>query len=135
MAAPESRLPELLAGLSAQLRPGRYVFATCAVVPGGVQVLASVVEPEGPSLVMSQEDADRAGLAYDFVAAWITVGVPSALHAVGLTAAVSTALAGAGVSCNVIAGRHHDHLLVPDDRAQDALGVLRELARSAASPR
>jgi hypothetical protein len=50
--------------------------------------------------------------------------VHSALDAAGLTAAVSTALADAGLSCNVIAGHHHDHLLVPAGRAQEVITVL-----------
>lgn len=82
---------------------------------------------------MRQEQADRAGLAYDFVAAWITLRVHSALHAVGLTATVSTALAAGGISCNVVAGHHHDHLLVPVDRAHDALLILRELSGRASA--
>ncbi len=129
----EADLSVLLASMAAELLPGRFVFATVTdpQVVGKIDVLASVRETEGLSLVMTQEYADRAGLAYDFVAGWITLRVHSALHAVGLTAAVSTALAGVGVSCNVIAGYHHNHLLVPIDRAQDALGILRELAASA----
>jgi hypothetical protein len=42
---------------------------------------------------------------------------------------VTRALADAGISCNVLAGFFHDHLLVPKDRADDALVVLRRLAR------
>jgi uncharacterized protein len=55
--------------------------------------------------------------------------LPSALDAAGLTAAISTALADAGLSCNVIAGYHHDHLLVPADRAPEALAVLSDVSR------
>ena len=39
-----------------------------------------------------------------FRAAWISLTVHSDLEAVGLTAAFSTALGQAGVSCNVVAG-------------------------------
>lgn len=125
----EQDLRLLLAGMQPQPRPGTYVF----VVVGrsarpDVQVLASVEEPEGLTLVTTREDADRAGLSYDFVAGWITLHVHSALDAVGLSAAVSTALARAGISCNVLAGYHHDHLLVPVERLDDALGVLRGLS-------
>jgi len=79
------------------------------------------------SLVMRREQADTAGLPYDVVVAWIALTVHSALDAVGLTAAVAGQLAGAGISCNVIAARHHDHLLVPHARAQDALDLLQQL--------
>ena len=68
-----------------------------------------------------------------FRSAWITLAVHSDLAAVGLTAAFARALGDAGVSCNVIAGVHHDHLFVPVDRAADALAALHALqARSAA---
>ena len=80
--------------------------------------------------MVRRERADALGVSYDYLAAWITLRVHSALDAVGLTAAVSTALAGAGISCNVIAGYHHDHLLVPADRAADALEALSGLAAS-----
>ena len=50
----------------------------------------------------------------------------------GLTAAVSQALAEAGISCNMFAGVHHDHLFVPVDEAARALAVLRELQRRGA---
>ena len=56
-----------------------------------------------------------------------------ALDAVGLTAAVSTALADAGLSCNVMAGYHHDHLLVPADRGAEAIAVLSDLSRGTTS--
>ena len=126
----ETDLSAILPSMDPELRFGTYVFVS---VPHGdprpdVEVLASVHEPEGWSLVVRRDDADAAGLAYDFVAAWITLRVFSSLAAVGLTAAVSRALADEGLSCNVIAGYHHDHLLVPFDDAERAMAVLVELA-------
>ena len=109
-------------------RPGEYVFVTLESdldsVPTGLTVLASVVEDEGLSVVVPRSDADRAGLTYDFVAGWITLTVHSGLAAVGLTAGISAALTRAGISANVIAGFHHDHILVPSDRVDDALNAL-----------
>jgi len=52
---------------------------------------------------------------------------------VGLTAAVAGALADAGLSCNVVAATHHDHLFVPEPAAAAALAVLRTLATPAPS--
>ncbi len=130
-----SDLSVLLASMAPELRPGSYVFGTVVgpEVATELEVLASISEPEGLSVVVTREEAARCGWAPDFVVAWITLRVHSALHAVGLTAAVSNALAQAGMSCNVIAGHHHDHLLVPRERAEEALGLLRDLARDEAS--
>lgn len=62
-----------------------------------------------------------------FRAAWITLTVHSDLQAVGLTAAVATSLADAGISCNVVAAAHHDHLFVPVESAGLAIAVLQAL--------
>lgn len=91
--------------------------------------VVTVAEDEGLTLVVPQDDADAAGLAYDDFAGWIKFRVSSAPEAVGLTAAVARALADAGLSCNVVAGCHHDHLFVPYDRAAQAVAVLEDLAR------
>ncbi|MNG35746.1 hypothetical protein D3C84_1225580 [compost metagenome] len=64
------------------------------------------------------------------MAAWITLQVHSSLAAVGLTAAFASALGQANISCNVIAGYHHDHLFVAQADAERALAVLRQLAAS-----
>ncbi|WP_416971714.1 ACT domain-containing protein [Streptomyces sp. 4F14] len=126
----ERDLRKLLSGMSPELRPGRYVFTTTdAGVPAGVTPVVTVAETEGLTLVVPREEADAAGLPYDYVAGWITLRVHSALDAVGLTAAVSRALAAAGLSCNVVAGFHHDHLFVPHEQAGRAVEILEELAR------
>jgi hypothetical protein len=126
----EADLDRLLAALNPILQPGEYVFVTVSSARG-LPALATVSEPEGLSVVLRRADADDRALAYRFVAAWIRLDVHSALHAVGLTAAVSGRLAAAGISCNVIAGHHHDHLLVPWERATEALTLLDGLRGSA----
>lgn len=136
VASGETDLNVLLLSMEPDLVAGQFVFVTVPNVDISPRLdpLASVVEPEGLSLVLRKDQADQAGLAYDFVAAWVTLRVRSSLHAVGLTAAVSAALAEAGMSCNVIAGFHHDHLLVPHDKADAALDVLRGLTEPAGLP-
>ncbi len=125
----ESDLGKLITGMQPELLPGRFVFVELPdELIEGTETLASVREAEGLSAVLRQEDADRLGLDYDFVAGWITLRVESALDAVGLTAAVSACLTDHGVSCNVIAGLRHDHLLVPAEEASRALDALAQLS-------
>ncbi len=91
-------------------------------------------EDEGLTLVLTQEEADRLDLAYEFVAAWITLQVHSALEAVGLTAAVSQVLTEAGISANVVAGYTHDHVFVPLQRADDAMRAMATLPPGSGGP-
>ena len=88
---------------------------------------AIIREDEGVTLILTRADANRAGLAYEYIAARITLRVGSALTDVGLTALFSRTLAAAGISCNVIAGLAHDHLFVDWDQAARALALLRRL--------
>ena len=128
--AGETDLHKLLASLSPRLNPGEFVFCCVkdAEVLATAQALGSFRESEGTTLILARAEAERLNLAYDYVAAWITLEVHSALAAVGLTAAFATALGRANISCNVIAGYHHDHLFVAHADADKALAVLRRLA-------
>ncbi len=56
--------------------------------------------------------------------AWLSLTVQSSLEAVGLTAAFAKTLGEVGIPCNVLAGYHHDHILVPVEQAQHAIGAL-----------
>lgn len=103
---------------------GEYVFVVASTLPSDVESFAMVQEPEGTTYVVRKGDADRNAMDYDFVAGWIILEVHSALNAVGLTAIVTQSLANAGISCNVLAGYFHDHLLVPHARTEEALHVL-----------
>jgi hypothetical protein len=131
--APISDLQVLLRSMAPVLNPGIYAFVT---LPKGITlnpavVVASILEPEGLSVIVERSVAAREGLTTAFECAWITLSVNSALTAVGLTAAVSTALASAGISCNVVAGTNHDHLFVPIDQANRAIEMLKAVAESA----
>ncbi|PBC72202.1 hypothetical protein BX265_6824 [Streptomyces sp. TLI_235] len=127
--AAERDLTALLAGLRPVLNPGRYVYCTFpGKVPPGLRPVVTVAEAEGVTVVVPQEEADSLGLRYEYIAGWITLRIHSALEAVGLTAAVATALADHGISCNVAAGFHHDHLFVPAADAERALRTLEELS-------
>jgi hypothetical protein len=122
-------LSSLLRDLSVTRRPGRWCLVT-GPVASDAAVAATIVEDEGLTTVVSVADAERMGESPRFVAAWLTLDVESALDAVGLTAAVATVLAADGIACNVLAGFHHDHLLVPEDRADEAIASLMRLRTS-----
>ncbi len=126
----ETALATLLRSMSPHLNDGDYVFCTLPDhnIPAGCEVIGSFREQEGLTLILERQQAEHAGLAFDYVAAWITLNVHSALEAVGLTAAFASALGKAGISCNVIAGYYHDHLFVGRADAERAMHVLRQLA-------
>lgn len=105
-----------------------FVIAADGAVPEGADPIATVREDEGLTLVLSQDEADRHGLAYEAPQAWITLRVHSSLAAVGMTAAVSAALTKAAISCNVVAAFHHDHIFVPLERGEEARRVLAALS-------
>ena len=124
-------LDQMIASLEPRLRDGEYVFVSVsAEAARALPAEATVREDEGVTVVLLREHADAADLSYDFVARWISLTVNSSLAAVGLTAAFATALGDEGISCNVLAAYHHDHILVPVADAERALDALRTLARS-----
>jgi len=126
--AGEEDLDKLLVLLQPSLLPGDFVFCTAANLKYGdlaeLQPIASYQEEEGLTLVIDKQAADDAGLVYESVFNCITLLVHSSLNAVGLTAAVSGRLAANGISANMIAAYHHDHVFVPKDKAQLALQLL-----------
>lgn len=122
-------LDEMLASLAVERRDGTFtvirVEADGLTLGDGIEAL--VTETEGTTAVVEIDAARRRGWVVEFEAAWLTLTVHSSLEAVGLTAAVSDVLAADGIACNVLAGFHHDHLLVPVDRADDATAAIRRL--------
>ncbi len=120
----ETDLGVLLRSMEPVLHPEPYGYA---VWPGGAlafQPFATVAEDEGLTLVARLAEMQAAGIASDPWAR-ISLTVQSDLAAVGLTAAFAEALGREGISCNVIAGYHHDHLFVPWNRREDAMAALR----------
>lgn len=126
----ERDLARLLAALRVSVRDGEFVFVGSATGDAALAAIAeaSIRETEGVTYVLPRAQADARALGYDFIAAWLTLDVHSALDAIGLTATVAGVLAERGIPCNVLAGLHHDHLLVAADRRDDALATLERLA-------
>jgi len=121
--------------MTPELNPGEYVFCTLdksdqidySAYSGAIGWFR---EAEGITVILPRRQAHELGLAYSFVASWISLRVHSSLEAVGLTAVFSSALAEANVSCNVVAGYYHDHIFVPVEDTQKALGALQRLSEN-----
>ena len=127
MAAPgETDLDAMLASLAVERRPGVFTYIAVEVPTPGLMAAAHAVVKEGrlTTIVLPVDAAERAGRPVTVRFSWLSLTVQSSLEAVGLTAVVSTRLAALGIPCNVLAGYHHDHLLVPVDRVDDAIGAL-----------
>ena len=76
-------------------------------------------EKEGLTLIITHID-------YESVYKLISLNVHSSLDAVGLTAAFSTKLAEKNISANVVAAYYHDHIFVPEAKAEQALAAISE---------
>ena len=127
MSTGKTDLGALLGGMTPRLRPGRYVFATLPDDAGPVpEAVVRVAEDEGTTVVVPASAAGE--LDAEYPCAWITLEVRSSLAAVGFLAAVTRALADAGISANPVSGFHHDHLFVPWEQREEALAVLERLA-------
>ena len=123
-----SDLQQMLAGMEPVLWPEPYGFAVTDRAVAGV--FATVAEDEGRTVIAPIVALEAAGVMPGPAFARISLTVHSALDAVGLTAAFARALADKGISANVIAGYHHDHIFLPWAMRQAALAALRELAHA-----
>lgn len=127
MTAPgETNLAAMLASLGVERRPGEFGFVeTTAGGPAPQSAMAMVHEGDRVSWIVPLPHPGAV-----FPAVWLTLTVDSSLEAVGLTAVFAPILAKRGIPANILAGVRHDHLLVPADRADEAIDVLRSLRRS-----
>jgi hypothetical protein len=121
----ETDLQRLLAGLSPALAPRpRAILTQAHDAPVPADAIMLFREDEGATVVV-----DAADIATDEPRwAQITLRIHSSLDAVGMMAAIATALAGRGIPCNAVSAYFHDHLFVPWTRRDEAIDALRTLA-------
>jgi hypothetical protein len=126
----ETNLNTLLKNMTPVLNNGDYVY--CAVSDISTidtkEIIGLFKEEEAITVILKKEIADKRGLKYEYIAAWITLTIHSSLAATGLTAAFANALAAEGISCNVVAAYYHDHIFVAKEDAERAMEALRKLA-------
>lgn len=127
----EKNLEILLRNMRPALQEGEYVFCTLQEMPASAlsRCVMTFQEAEGITVIANRELADEYGWKYQYIAGWITLKVHSSLEAVGLTAAVSHALAKENISCNVVAAYYHDHIFVDRNDCEKAMEVLESVTR------
>jgi len=127
----EKNLETLLCSIDPHLHSKKFVFCSVSEYEFGsldITPLCLFREEEGVSLIVEKSTADRASLQHTGTWSLITCKINSDLTAVGFLAAMSKVLADAGIAANAVSAYFHDHLLVPSDKAQEALDLLRQLS-------
>jgi len=133
----ESDLGKLLNNMVPALMEGEYYFATVDesqlfTLSGYLDGISAIYrEKEGLSIVFTSDLNDvMARLSEKEIVgpfALISLTVHSDLHAVGLLAKITSALAKEGISVNAFSAYYHDHLFVPYARKDDAMAALADL--------
>jgi hypothetical protein len=128
----ERNLAMLLQNMKPEMHDGIFVFCSIPAdreIPATLRPVHIFREREGTTLVVRREDTESAELPYQFASRLITLTVHSSLEAVGFLAAITGRLAEAGISVNAVSAYYHDHLFVPDHRADEALRHLQEMSK------
>jgi len=117
--------------LRPHLYPESWVFCTIdekALHECSPKYLGMFREPEGVTLILERAEADAREWFYESTWSCIILATHTDLTAVGILATVSQKLAAADIPLNAISGYYHDHLFVPQDRAEEALEILADVA-------
>lgn len=116
-------LKTLLKGLEVFRHAGVWEFVTGTQedVPGSVMKFR---EREGWTHILEAQRSAKGERRF----VWLELAVYSDLNAVGFMAVIAKALAVAGVPCNVVSAFHHDHIFVPESKADEAIVALEALA-------
>lgn len=128
----ETDLQRLLAGLAPELaeRP-RAIRSQPAGEAFPADAIMLFREQEGTTIIVAVDDVPVADTQDRALWAQITLRIHSSLEAVGMLAAIASALAARDIPCNAVSAYYHDHLFVPWVRREDAIDALRELSKGA----
>jgi hypothetical protein len=116
----ETDLKRMLAALAPAVDARRFSFVLAGGSHLDTNAFAMIREDEATTLVRVDPQGEWAR---------ITLKIHSSLSSVGLTAAITAALADRDIPANVIAASFHDHLFVPWSKRDEALGALHALSR------
>ncbi len=112
---------------SAKINSGIYVFVALQETDCHNDCVMLFHEKEGLTAIMEEGKAAAKGFAPLFRSEWLTITANTQLTELGITAAISSALSDAGISCNMVAANHHDHIFVPYGEGDRACAILEKL--------
>jgi hypothetical protein len=130
----ERDLKTLLQSMKPEMHEGVFVFCSISEdkeIPATLRPIHIFREREGTAFIIRREEAEAANLSYQFASRLITLTVHSSLEAVGFLAAITGRLAEAGISVNAVSAFYHDHLFVPEHKADEALRHLQHMSKHA----
>lgn len=132
----ETDLHKLIATMEPELHTIDYVFSHIKTDDlsslKDLKPIGTFMESEGMTAIVPLTIAQEHQILIESVFSCITLNVHSSLDAVGLTAAIATALGEQGISANVVAAYYHDHVFVNKNDAEKALNTLRLLSKNSA---
>ena len=133
MSAKEN-LKEILENLNPYLVKESFIFMTSKEpikeLVNSLNPLATFIENEGSTLVITKEIADKNSIRYETIFKCISLSVHSSLESSGLIATLSSELSKQDIPANVFAGYFHDHIFVPNDMAKKALEIISSIGDS-----
>lgn len=125
----ETDLQRLLAGLAPELAVHpRAIRSRPAGEAAPADAIMLFREQEGVTVVIEVDDAAVNHARDEPLWAQITLRIHSSLEAVGMLAAIASALAARDIPCNAVSAYYHDHLFVPWARRDEAIDALREFS-------
>lgn len=138
----ETSLENLLSTLTVVLHPTTYVFLTLTTSQAVTSlpipyddIIMFFREVEGVTLIVPLSIAEKHGLEYQYRCRMITCNVHSSLEAVGFMAHIATKLTEGSISVNPVSGYYHDHLFVPENKAEQAVTILEGIREQATAQR
>jgi len=128
----EKNLNTLIQSMQPKLIEEEYVFCSVPVeefASLNINPVCLFREEEGITLIVSKQQAELANLDYEYVCRMITLVVHSSLEAVGFLATITNKLAENNISANAVSAYYHDHLLVPANKAEQAMHILTSMSK------
>lgn len=114
--------------LSPEKATSSFVFITSKdPLPKEINPKMTFKEKEGHTYIIKKKEAQDYNFAFQQTWSLISLAYESDLEMTGLTAAISSALGGAKIPCNIVAAFYHDHIFVPEHLSEIAMSILQEI--------